>query len=96
MFIISITYQVELEKVDLFMTEHIDFLNRYYEQGVFIASGRKIPRTGGVILARTGNLESLKALLEEDPFYREQLADFTITEFAVSQTAEGFDALKEQ
>ena len=51
MFIINITYKTALDKVDLFLEQHIEYLNNQYELGNFLASGKKNPRTGGVILS---------------------------------------------
>ena len=50
MFIVNLTYIKPLDKVEKFLEKHIDFLNQYYTKGHFIASGRKNPRTGGIIL----------------------------------------------
>lgn len=51
MFIINLNYIVPLEKIDAHMTEHVKFLQKYYKLNKFVASGRKVPRTGGIILA---------------------------------------------
>jgi uncharacterized protein YciI len=50
MFIISLTYICDLKEVDKILPEHIDYLKIQYKKGNFIASGRKVPRTGGIIL----------------------------------------------
>ena len=85
MFIVDLHYIAPLEKLDHHMAEHVKFLNKYYKQNIFIASGRKVPRTGGIILAQTTSHEQLENILKEDPFYRHQLAEFRITEFLTSQ-----------
>lgn len=85
MFIINLNYIVPLEKLDAHMTEHVKFLQKYYKQNVFVASGRKVPRTGGIILALAGSKEEVEQIISEDPFYIHQLAEFTITEFLTSQ-----------
>lgn len=36
------------------MVEYAAFLDRYCADGTFLVSGRKVPRTGGVILACEG------------------------------------------
>ena len=41
MFIISLTYKVAIEKVERHIPEHTSFLQKYYDSGLFIASGRK-------------------------------------------------------
>ena len=85
MFIIDLNYIVPLEKIDAHMTDHVKFLNKYYKQNVFIASGRKVPRTGGIILAIANSKEEVEAIFKEDPFYTHKLAEFTVTEFLTSQ-----------
>lgn len=93
MFVISLDYIVDLERIEPLIDEHLAFLDRYYSQGVFVASGRKEPRTGGVILANKVSRTELEALIMEDPFYREKVADYQITEFLPSKVGEGFEAL---
>jgi len=85
MFIVNLTYIVPLEQLDLHMNEHVKFLRKYYKQNVFVASGRKVPRTGGIILALAKSKEEVEHVIEEDPFYIHKLAEFSITEFLTSQ-----------
>ena len=85
MFIIDLNYIVPLEQIDAHMTEHVQFLNKYYKLNVFVASGRKVPRTGGIILALADSKEEIEAIFKEDPFYTHHLAEFTVTEFRTSQ-----------
>lgn len=85
MFIINLNYVVPLKEIDAHMTQHVKFLNKYYKLNVFVASGRKVPRTGGIILALANSIEEVDAILKEDPFYVHKLAEFTVTEFLTSQ-----------
>lgn len=85
MFIINLNYIVPLEKLDAHMADHVKFLRKYYKQNVFVASGRKVPRTGGIILALAKSKEEIESIIAEDPFYTHKLAEFTITEFLTSQ-----------
>lgn len=85
MFIINLNYLVPLEVLDTHMTEHVKFLHKYYKKNVFVASGRKVPRTGGIILALAKSREEIEQIIREDPFYIHKLADFTLTEFLTSQ-----------
>ena len=85
MFIINLNYIVPLEKCDAHMADHVKFLRKYYKQNVFVASGRKVPRTGGIILALAKSKEEIESIIAEDPFYTHKLAEFTITEFLTSQ-----------
>jgi uncharacterized protein YciI len=85
MFIINLHYVVPLEQIDAHMTDHVKFLRKYYKQNVFVASGRKVPRTGGIILALASSKEEVDRIIREDPFHIHGLAEFTIIEFLTSQ-----------
>lgn len=87
MFIINLTYKTELERIDHYLNEHVEFLNEQYELGNFIASGRKIPRTGGIILSKASSKSELEKIIEKDPFKIHELADYEITEFIPSKTS---------
>lgn len=95
MFIINLTYKVELEKVDQFLNEHIEFLNKQYELGNFLASGRKVPRTGGIILSKGVNKIDLERIITQDPFHINRLADYQLTEFIPSKTCDELSFLVE-
>jgi len=90
MFVVNLNYIAPLEELDKHMTPHVKFLQKYYKLNVFIASGRKVPRTGGIILALAPSKEEVQKIMEEDPFFTHGLAEFTITEFLTSQTQPDF------
>ncbi len=85
MFIIDLHYRAPLEKLDDVMVDHLKFLHKYYKLNVFVASGRKVPRTGGIILALATSKEEIQKIMQEDPFCRHNRAEFTVTEFQTSQ-----------
>ena len=85
MFIINLNYIVPLDQLDIHMAAHVKFLQEYYKKNVFVASGRKVPRTGGIILALAKSKEDVEQIMGEDPFYKHKLAEFTIIEFLTSQ-----------
>ncbi|WP_299102712.1 YciI family protein [uncultured Winogradskyella sp.] len=95
MFIINITYKTELTVIDQFIDAHIKFLNKHYELGHFIASGRKEPRTGGVILSPMTSTSKLENIILEDPFKINELADYELIEFIPSKTSEALNFLKQ-
>jgi hypothetical protein len=57
MFVVLLTYEKDLAEVDRLMREHMRFVQEQYDAGVFVVSGRRVPRTGGVILARARTSE---------------------------------------
>jgi uncharacterized protein YciI len=84
----------EFEKL-IALAEHREFLSRRYASGHFLLSGRKEPRSGGVILA-TGTRPEIEHIVKEDPFYREKIAEYEIVEFLSTKSAEsllGFVAI---
>lgn len=85
MFIINLNYIVPLEKLDAHMGDHMKFIREYYKKNVFVASGRKVPRTGGIILALAGSKDEVEKIMSEDPFIKLSLAEFSILEFQTSQ-----------
>ncbi|WP_001995300.1 YciI family protein, partial [Acinetobacter baumannii] len=50
MIVVTLTYKKPLAEVDAVLKQHIAFLDHYYEQKKFLASGRRENRVGGVIL----------------------------------------------
>lgn len=85
MFIIDLDYIVGLEDLDQHMAAHVKFLRKYYNKGIFVASGRKVPRTGGIILALADDEEAIHQIMSEDPFTKHQLAEYSVTHFLTSQ-----------
>lgn len=85
MFIIDLHYIVPLEELDKHLAAHREFLDKYYAENIFVASGAKVPRTGGVILAVAGSAEEVEKIIAEDPFHQHQLAKYTITEFTATK-----------
>ncbi|WP_285413860.1 YciI family protein [Variovorax sp. efr-133-TYG-130] len=94
MFIVTLTYIRPLEELDALMDAHVAWLKKHYESGLFVASGRQVPRKGGVILARSGDRAALEALLARDPFVQNGVARTDVIEFVPSMTAPGAEVLK--
>jgi len=88
MFVIELIYKAALDEIDAHMSAHMKFLRKYYASGNFLVSGRKIPRDGGIILAVGKSREDVEAIVREDPFCRNGLAEFRVIEFRASQKAD--------
>ena len=93
MFILSLTYLTPLDQVDAHIASHMAWVAGGYDSGAFLASGRKEPRSGGVILAH-GDRPQLEALVATDPFVIAGVARYDITEIVLSRTAPGLEGLK--
>ena len=84
--VVSLTYSAPLEEIDAAMKRHIAWLTAAYDSDLVIASGRKVPRDGGVIVMR-GNRDAVEALVATDPFVAEGLATVEVTAFTASMVA---------
>ena len=93
MFILSLTYVKPNEEADRHMEPHMAWVKEGYARGWFLASGRKMPRTGGVILA-VGDRALIETYVTADPFIIHGVAEYDVTEVALTTVTEGLEALK--
>ncbi|WKE65024.1 YciI family protein [Gallaecimonas kandeliae] len=93
MFVVTLTYIQPLDKVDALLEAHKAWLKQGYEAGVFLASGRKVPRDGGVILCKAASREALEAVLAADPFALASVARYEVVQFEATMTAAGLEPL---
>ena len=90
MFIVSLNYKKEISEVEKYLKEHVDFLDKYYLLGKFICSGRKNPRMGGIILVNEKDKEMVIDIMKEDPFYKNEIAEYEFIEFIPTKFNEKF------
>jgi len=95
MFLVLLSYRKPLGEVDRHVAAHMEFLARHYATGEFLLSGRKQPRTGGVILAQVADRSQMEAIVRSDPFVREGVADYEIIEFIASSSAPALHSVRE-
>jgi uncharacterized protein YciI len=92
-FIISLNYEKPLSEVDAHLHAHAEHLKSQYASGSFLLSGRMNPRTGGIVLARVKTKEALQAIIEQDPFFLHQIADYDVVEFLPTMAGAGLEFL---
>ncbi len=91
MYIIELTYKKAMSEVEKHLEAHRAFLDVYYAKGVLLASGPKNPRDGGILLATEMDRAELERILSNDPFWIEQIAEYKITDFAVTKRSAKFN-----
>lgn len=96
MFVVLLEYVKPLSVIDGLLEDHVRFLDAHYAKGLFLASGRQVPRTGGVILARAGSKKELEAALALDPFAVNGAARYTVVEFSPSKAVPDLACLLDQ
>lgn len=92
LFVAVLTYVAPIEQIDAAGKDHVAWLQRGYDQGVFLASGRRVPRTGGIILASAASVEEVEAWMRQDPFQSRGLATAEIYPFEANMTSDGMKA----
>lgn len=93
MFIIDIHYIAPIEEVDKHIDGHVAYLKKYADNNTFIIAGRKVPRTGAILIANAGSKEEVEKIITEDPFYQHKVAEMTITEFLHARHNPALDEL---
>ena len=94
MFVISLTYTAPVDEVDTHSAEHLEWVAAQKAAGVFLTSGRRIPRTGGVLLSPSSlGPQRLAEILTQDPFSVHGVATYEVVEFTPGSTAPGFELL---
>ncbi|GAB7188703.1 hypothetical protein ATKI12_8534 [Kitasatospora sp. Ki12] len=96
MFVLELSYTAELERIDAALPQHVAWLETHYAAGTFLASGRKVPREGGVILAVGEDRAAIEALVATDPFAVAGLCAYRVTEFLATTTAPALDGYRQQ
>ncbi len=89
-FIINLRYLAPLSEIDGAMSKHVRFLDKYFAGNLFLVAGRQVPRTGGIIIARGKDRQSVDRIMRQDPFIKEKLASYDIVEFKGSRTSRAF------
>jgi uncharacterized protein YciI len=88
LFVAILTYVAPIEQIDATGPEHVAWLQRGYDRGLVLASGRRVPRTGGIILARAASVEDVERWMRQDPFQARGLATAEIYPFEANMMSE--------
>ena len=86
---IELSYKTSLDQVNRHLDAHRAFLQRYYDQGLFVASGAKIPRDGGVFLA-VCDAKRAKEIIADDPLCKHGAAEYRTMAFDPIKCSDGF------
>ena len=86
MFVVTLTYTDQAERVDAVRGEHRDWLDQHIASGLLLVAGPQVPRTGGVFIVSSRlDREALTAVLDDDPFKIHGVADYAIVEFEATK-----------
>jgi uncharacterized protein YciI len=81
-FIVSLTYTAPIEEVDKVLEAHVAWLREQHAVGHLLGWGRKVPRVGGILLAKGESKAAVEALAAQDPFVKGGVATIEVIEWA--------------
>lgn len=95
MFALIARYSQPAEVVDQHLEAHKEWIRGHYEAGRILLTARQVPLTGGLILAKAGSIDEVRAMIAEDPFVTAGVSEYEVLEYAPVRTAPGLEALLE-
>lgn len=90
LFIVDLEYVKPMAEVEAVIEPHMAFIRASLAEGWILTAGRKVPRSGGLIVAVGESRAAVEAQFGADPFLAAGVAQIRITEFVPSTRAPGF------
>jgi uncharacterized protein YciI len=84
MFLLISRYRVSIEEVEGRLPLHAAWVEKGYEDGRILLSGRLVPPEGGAIVARGDDREEVEKWIESDPFHVHGIAEYQVFEFGAT------------
>ena len=96
MFLIDMTF-TDFDKITPELTtQHRQYLAQQYESNQLMFGGRKVPRTGGILISQHQSKEELIQMLSADPFVQSGAVRYDIIEFVPVMAAPAYGHLLDQ
>ena len=80
-FVVEVIYRAPLARIEESSAAHRIYVQSGIDQGLILCAGPRVPREGGIILARADSQATLEAFFAADPYFREGLADYRYVQF---------------
>ena len=93
MFIVLLEFSGNKGQASQFMEGHKEWIERGFDDGVFLLAGSLLPNLGGGIVAHNTSLSDLQSRVNDDPFVAENIVSAEILEIAPSRTDERLEFL---
>lgn len=88
MFVVLLKFSRNKSQASQFMEGHNHWLQRGFDDGVFILAGSLQPKQGGTVLAHNISREALEERLSQDPFVEEDVVAPEILEITPSKVSQ--------
>ena len=80
MFIVLLKFSDNKDQVSQFMEGHKEWIQRGFDDGVFLLAGSLQPKLGGALVAHDTSLPDLQSRVNADPFVAENVVTAEILE----------------
>lgn len=88
MFVVMLKFSDNKSQASRFMDGHKAWINRGFDDGVFLLVGNLQPNLGGGIVVHNISLAELQSRVNDDPFVAENVVNADILEISPSRTDE--------
>jgi uncharacterized protein YciI len=85
MFVVLLKFADNRGKADQFMEGHKEWLQRGFDDGIFLLAGNLRPGLGGGIVAHNSSMPDLRKRVNADPFVAEGIVSAEILEISPSR-----------
>ena len=93
MFIVLLKFSGNRDQAGRFMDAHRQWLERGFDDGVFLMAGSLQPNLGGAIVVHDTSLPDLRSRVNDDPFVAEGVVNAEILEITPSRVDERLNFL---
>jgi uncharacterized protein YciI len=93
MFIVLLKFAANKARAGQLMDGHKAWLERGFEDGVFLLTGSLRPGLGGAVLAHNTSLPDLQRRVDNDPFVVEGVVNAEILDIATSRADRRLEAV---
>ena len=94
MFVVLLKFSSNKGRASQFMEGHREWIERGFDDGVFLLVGNLQPNLGGGIVAHNTALSDLHSRVNDDPFVAEDVVSAEILEIAPSRIDERLEFLR--
>ncbi len=85
MFVVQLKFSTNRSRASEWMEQHKSWLQRGFDDGVFMASGSLRTQPGGCIVAHGLDMAGLQQRLSEDPFVAHDVVSVEVIDVAMSK-----------
>lgn len=93
MFIVFLKFSANKGQASQFMVSHNSWIERGFDDGVFLVAGGLQPSPGGGIVAHNTSLSDLQGRVNDDPFVAQNVVTAEIIEITPTKTDQRLEFL---